>query len=168
MLSRIKSSAVMGIDAYCVEIEVDAHRGLPSYALVGLPDTAVKESRERIFSAIKNSDYDLPTYRIVANLAPADIKKEGSAFDLPLALGILQASGLMELPGYHGQIILGELSLDGRVKAVKGVLPMAIAARCRRIFTTIRHSPTRSSWAPPTCTMAAVIFLHRGAASSPS
>ncbi len=133
MLSQLKSSAVLGIDAYIVEIEIDASRNLPSYSLVGLPDAAVKESRERIFSAIKNSDYSIPPLKIIVNLAPADIKKEGSAYDLPLALGILQASGQINFTRTEEYIILGELSLDGKVKSVRGILPMAIAARKKNI-----------------------------------
>jgi len=131
MLARLKSSAVLGIDAFIVEIEIDSSNGLPSYTLVGLPDAAVKESRERIFSAIKNSGYRFPPQKIVVNLAPADIKKEGSAYDLPLALGMLKATELISPTGIEDFLILGELSLDGRVKPVRGVLPMAIAARGR-------------------------------------
>src|SRR3989339_418591 len=129
MFSKLKSSAVLGVDAYTVEIEIDSGHGLPSYALVGLPDAAVKESRERIFSAIKNSGFTIPSNRTTINLAPADIKKEGSGFDLPLALGILSASNQIEPFDLSEYIILGELSLDGRVRPVRGVLPMAITAR---------------------------------------
>jgi len=133
MLAQLKSSAFLGIDAYFVEIEIDACRNLPSYSMVGLPDTAVKESRERIFSAIKNSGFSVPPLKIIVNLAPADIKKEGSAYDLPLALGILHAANQVTLSRTEDFIILGELSLDGKVKSVRGVLPMAIAARSKNI-----------------------------------
>src|SRR3989339_2155336 len=129
MLSKLKSSAVFGIDAFVIEIEIDCSNGLPSYNLVGLPDTPVRERRERIFSAIKNSHFSLPPSKFVLNLAPADIKKEGSAYDLPLALGLLAASAQITIAQCEDYLILGELSLDGRVKPIKGVLAMAIGAR---------------------------------------
>ena len=128
MLSRVLSSAVIGIDAYLVEVEVDIAPGLPTFTTVGLPETAVKESRERVKSAISNSGYSFPTDRITVNLAPASIKKEGTGFDLPIALGILGATGILPEQSITGYLFLGELSLDGRVKPVKGSLPMAIAA----------------------------------------
>lgn len=129
MLARVLSSAVIGIDAYLVEVEVDIAQGLPTFTTVGLPETAVKESRERVKSAIANSGYRFPADRITVNLAPANIKKEGTGFDLPMALGILSATGLIPGNGLAGYLFLGELSLDGRIKAVNGSLPMAIAAR---------------------------------------
>ena len=96
MLSRVLSSAVLGIDAYIVKVEIDiAERGLPSFSTVGLPDIAVKESKDRVTAAIKNSGFRFPTTRVIANLAPADIRKEGSAFDLPIAIGVLAAMGQM-------------------------------------------------------------------------
>ncbi|MBL8025666.1 MAG: hypothetical protein JNL74_04610, partial [Fibrobacteres bacterium] len=108
MLTLMRSSAVMGIEAYTVTIEVDASRGLPGYSLVGLPDTAVKEGRERIFSAIKNSGYGLPPLRIVINLAPADIRKEGSAYDLPIALALMKSGGAIDFPDDDKTAFLGE------------------------------------------------------------
>ena len=129
MLARVLSSAVIGIDAYLVEVEVDIAQGLPSFATVGLPETAVKESRERVKSAIANSGYRFPADRITVNLAPANIKKDGTGFDLPMAIGILSATGIIPDGGLSGYLFLGELSLDGRVKAVNGSLPMAIAAQ---------------------------------------
>ncbi|MFZ5569461.1 MAG: YifB family Mg chelatase-like AAA ATPase [Thermodesulfobacteriota bacterium] len=129
MLAKVLSSAVLGIDAYLVEVEVDITQGLPAFTTVGLPEAAVKESRERVKSAINNSGYTFPADKITVNLAPADIKKEGTGFDLPMALGILSATGLIPQDALSGYLILGELSLDGRVKPVKGSLPMAIAAR---------------------------------------
>lgn len=129
MLARVLSSAVIGIDAYLVEVEVDIAQGLPSFTTVGLPEAAVKESRERVKSAIANSGYRFPADRITVNLAPANIKKEGTGFDLPMALGILAATGIIPEGALSGYLFLGELSLDGRVKAVNGSLPMAIAAR---------------------------------------
>ena len=129
MLAKVLSSAVLGIDAYRVEVEVDITSGLPSFTTVGLPETSVKESKERVKSAISNSGYRFPDDRITVNLAPADIKKEGTGFDLPIALGILAATGIIPQNIIAEYLILGELSLDGRVKAVKGSLPMALAAK---------------------------------------
>ena len=129
MLARVLSSAVIGIDAYLVEVEVDIAQGLPNFTTVGLPEAAVKESRERVKAAITNSGYTFPADRITVNLAPANIKKEGTGFDLPMALGILSATGILPEKAISGYLFLGELSLDGRVKPVNGSLPMAIAAK---------------------------------------
>jgi magnesium chelatase family protein len=130
LLSRVLSSAVLGIDAYVVEVEVDVTaRGLPFFSTVGLPDAAVKESKDRVRAALKNNGFDFPLKQIVINLAPANIKKEGSAFDLPIAIGIIAAEGLLEQDRLDGVLLSGELSLDGRLKAVRGVLPMAVKAR---------------------------------------
>ena len=129
MLARIISSSLMGIDAYTVEVEVDISYGLPSFTTVGLPEASVKESRERVKSAISNSGYHFPDDRITVNLAPADIKKEGTGFDLPMALGILAATGIVPKDSLDSYIITGELSLDGRIKPVKGSLSMAISAK---------------------------------------
>ncbi len=128
MLAKVLSGALLGIDAYPVDVEVDIAQGLPQFATVGLPEGAVKESKDRIKSAIKNSGYDFPTRRITVNLAPADIRKEGTAFDLPMAVGLLQASGVLKTNGKRYAMI-GELSLDGCVKPVRGTLPIAVAAR---------------------------------------
>jgi magnesium chelatase family protein len=129
LLAKVLSSAVLGIDAYQVEVEVDITSGLPTFTTVGLPETAVKESKERVKSAVNNSGYRFPDDRITVNLAPADIKKEGTGFDLPIALGILAATGVIPKESLSEHLILGELSLDGRIKAVKGSLPMALAAK---------------------------------------
>jgi magnesium chelatase family protein len=129
VLAKVLSSAVLGIDAYRVEVEVDIASGLPSFSTVGLPEASVKESKERVKSAIANSGYRFPDDRITVNLAPADIKKEGTGFDLPIALGILAATGIIPQGALSRHLVLGELSLDGRVKPVKGSLPMAISAR---------------------------------------
>jgi magnesium chelatase family protein len=129
LLSRVLSSAVLGVDAYVVEVEVDIRQGLPSFTTVGLPEAAVKESKDRVKSAINNSGYRFPDDRITVNLAPADIKKEGTGFDLPIALGILCASGIVPQDRLAEFLILGELSLDGRVKPVRGSLPVALLAR---------------------------------------
>ncbi len=125
-LAKVYSSAVLGIEAYSVEVEVDIAKGLPSFNTVGLPDVAVKESKDRVKAAIKNSGFKFPTKRITVNLAPADVKKEGSLFDLPIALGILAATGQMEKAEFKRYVILGELSLDGGVRSIPGALPIAL------------------------------------------
>jgi magnesium chelatase family protein len=129
MLARVLSSAVFGIDAYVVEVEVDIAQGLPAFATVGLPEGAVKESKDRVKAAVKNCGYEFPSRRITVNLAPADIKKEGAAFDLPMAIGILAAMDVVQKEKLEHYFILGELSLDGQVKPVKGALPISVAAR---------------------------------------
>ncbi|MFP4225269.1 MAG: YifB family Mg chelatase-like AAA ATPase [Desulfobacterales bacterium] len=129
MLSKIVSGAVVGIDGYLMEVEVDIARGLPAFTTVGLPEISVRESRERVKAAITNCGYRFPDDRITVNLAPAHIKKGGTGFDLPIALGILAANGMIANNGINHMPIIGELALDGRVKPVNGCLPMAIAAR---------------------------------------
>ncbi len=129
MLSKIMSSATLGIDAYLVEVETNAEKNIPSFTIVGLPDNAVKESRERVISAISNSGFEFPAKRYTINLAPADIKKEGSAFDLPIAIGILTAAELVKSKNLAKTIFLGELSLDGTLRSVKGALPVAVEAK---------------------------------------
>lgn len=135
MLSIIKSAALMGIDSYPVEVEVDLSSGLPSFDIVGLPDSAVKESRERVRTAIRNSGFAFPVKRITVNLAPADTKKEGASFDLPIALGILAATELFPAVATGNSLITGELSLDGSVRPVNGVLPMLHDAWKRGVTT---------------------------------
>ena len=129
MLAKIQSSAVVGVDGLPVEVEVDISYGLPAFSTVGLPEGAVRESRERVKAAIKNSGYDFPNRRITVNLAPADVKKEGTGYDLPMALGILVASEILKSEKLEKYGIIGELSLDGSIRNAKGILPMAIAAR---------------------------------------
>ncbi len=129
MIARILSSAVIGIDAYIVEVEVDISQGLPAFSTVGLPEGAVRESKERVKTSIKNSGYQFPSDRITVNLAPADIKKEGSAFDLPMAIGILSATGVIPENPDKKYLIMGELSLDGLIRPVKGILPVAVTAK---------------------------------------
>jgi magnesium chelatase family protein len=129
LLAKIISSAVIGIDAYLVEVEVDITKGLPTFTTVGLPEAAVKESKERVKAAINNSGYTFPDDRITVNLAPANIKKEGTGFDLPIALGIMTAEKLIPQKLVNHFTVMGELSLDGRIKPVNGGLPMALAAR---------------------------------------
>ncbi|MGK9476963.1 YifB family Mg chelatase-like AAA ATPase [Melioribacter sp. OK-6-Me] len=129
MFSRVISASTYGIDAYKVEVETHSERQLPSITIVGLPDNAVKESRERVSAALKNSGIDYSYKKITVNLAPADIKKEGSAFDLPIAIGILAANELISLNLLDESMILGELSLDGSLRKIKGALPIAVEAR---------------------------------------
>ena len=127
MLASVNTLVLTGIEASTVQVEVDIHSGLPGFEIVGLASAAVKEARERVRSAIRNSGYRFPNTKITVNLAPADVKKEGSHFDLPIALGILLASeqldGLKDLNSYY---LAGELSLDGSLRPVPGVLPMAL------------------------------------------
>ena len=137
MLARVNSSAVVGLDAVPVEVEVDiANQGLPSFAIVGLPDKAVEEAKERVRSAIKNTGAEFPAKRITVNLAPADLPKEGPSYDFPIAVGILIASGQLKTD-IQDALFMGELSLDGRLRHTNGVLPQAILAkekRLKRIF----------------------------------
>ncbi len=129
MHTTIFSGAIMGVQGLKVEVEVDISRGIPCFSLVGLANTAVRESRERVTSAIKNSGWEFPLGRITVNLAPADIKKEGAAFDLAIATGILAATGQFEAAGSHRTLFLGELALDGCLRRVRGVLPILLHAR---------------------------------------
>ena len=133
MLSKIFSSATIGIDAYIVEVETNVEKQIPAFTIVGLPDNAVKESRERVASAIKNSGYDFPLKKITLNLAPADIKKEGSSFDLPIAVGLLAATEIISSNMLDDSIFLGELSLDGTLRPIKGALPIAVEAKRKGI-----------------------------------
>lgn len=137
MLAKVYSSTPIGIDGHRVEVEVDIAYGLPAYTTVGLPETAVKESRERVKAAILNSGYRFPDDRITVNLAPAAIKKEGTGFDLPIALGILCAGGVIPQGALKDYLVIGELSLDGRIKPVNGVLLAALTAKghaCRGVI----------------------------------
>ncbi|NQS88342.1 YifB family Mg chelatase-like AAA ATPase, partial [Patescibacteria group bacterium] len=137
MLAKVYSSALLGIDAYPVEVEVDISPGLPNFNIVGLPDLAIKEARERVTSAIKNSQFPFPTRKITVNLAPADIKKEGSSFDLPIAVGILKATGVIGENSLSSYIILGELSLDGIVRRINGTLSITLEAKKRGVRSFI-------------------------------
>lgn len=129
MLSCVHSCAVIGLEGVIVEVEVDTGPGLPGIVIVGLPDAAVQESRERVQSAVKNSGLAFPRKRVTVNLAPASVRKEGPAYDLPIALGVLAASEQIPLNSLDGSLVIGELSLDGSVRHVRGVLPMAAVAR---------------------------------------
>lgn len=129
MLSKVLSAAVLGIDAYVVTVETHLEGQLPAIATVGLPDGAVRESKERIVAAVKNSGFTFPQKRITINLAPADVRKEGSAFDLPMAIGILSAAGLVSAARLEDYVVLGELSLDGALQPIRGALPIALAVQ---------------------------------------
>ena len=136
MLFKTLSAAVFGIDANLIDVEVDVSGvklGEDHFTTVGLPDAAVRESRERIRAALKNSGYDVPPTHITVNLAPADMKKEGSGFDLPMALGILGAYGALNKRELNDYVMVGELSLDGSLRGVRGTLPIAVAARNKKI-----------------------------------
>ena len=135
MLAKVKSAAVVGLEGAVVEVEVDLSQGLPSFTIVGLPDKAVQEARERVRSAIRNSYYKFPNRRITVNLAPADLKKEGPAYDLPIAIGILISSGQLNAD-LSSSIFLGELSLDGKLRHTHGVLPM-VALACDKGLSTV-------------------------------
>lgn len=140
MFSKLYSSATLGINAYLVEVEAHFQRQVPAFTIVGLPDNAVKESRERVTAAIRNSGYEFPIKRITINLAPADIKKEGSGFDLPIALSILSANEIIKKESLADSVFLGELSLDGRLRNIKGALSISAEAKqkgIRRIFLPI-------------------------------
>ncbi|KYO64609.1 YifB family Mg chelatase-like AAA ATPase [Thermovenabulum gondwanense] len=133
MISKLKSSTIYGIESFIVEVEVDLSNGLPCLDIVGLPDTAVRESKERVRAAIKNQGFEFPIKRITVNLAPADIKKEGPQFDLPIAIGILAANKRVKEDSISSYLVVGELSLDGFVRPVNGILPMAIKAKEERL-----------------------------------
>lgn len=129
MLAKILSFGLNGITGYPVEIEIDINAGIPGYDVVGLADTAIKESKSRVRSAIKNSAFNFPINKIIINLAPADTKKEGSMYDLPIALGILVAQDIIKNKDIDGYVILGELSLNGEIRKLNGILPMLISAK---------------------------------------
>ncbi|MDM7323871.1 MAG: magnesium chelatase domain-containing protein, partial [Thermus sp.] len=128
MLAQVRSYTLFGLDAVPVTVEVDVSPGLPSYALVGLPDKAVEESRERVRAALKNSGFPYPQARVVVNLAPAELRKEGSHFDLPIALGLLAAQGLVPSESLTGLAVAGELGLDGALRPVPGAVNLALGA----------------------------------------
>ena len=129
MLIKIHSSALLGIEAYVVEIEVDVSLGLPGHVTVGLPDAAVRESKERIRAALKNCGFEFPSRKLTINLAPADRRKEGSSFDLPICLGLLAYLNVIPEESLRGYLFLGELAMDGRLKSIRGALPAALLAQ---------------------------------------
>ncbi|MCX8021857.1 MAG: YifB family Mg chelatase-like AAA ATPase [Syntrophorhabdaceae bacterium] len=128
MISKIFTATVSGIDGIKVDVEVDISFGLPAFNIVGLPEASIKESKERVRSAIRNAGFDFPNDRITVNLAPADVRKEGSSFDLPIALGLLTSMGILKQETLRDYLFTGELSLDGKIKGIKGILPMAMLA----------------------------------------
>jgi magnesium chelatase family protein len=168
MLARAATAALLGIDAFRVDLEVDyARRGMPAFTMVGLAEGAVRESKERVFAALKNCGFTLPPARITVNLAPADVRKEGSAYDLPLALALLAASGVLDPERLDGFYFAGELSLTGELKPVNGILPLAIQARddgARGVLAPPDNAPEAAVvkdvavYGPPTLA-AAVRFL---------
>ena len=129
MLARVYSCAVIGLDGVVVEVEVDYTSGFPGMTIVGLPDAAIQESRERVQAAVRNAGVPFPRKRLVVNLAPASVRKEGPAYDLPIALGVLIYTGMLPSEAAEGTMVVGELSLDGTVRHARGVLPMAATAR---------------------------------------
>ena len=146
MFASLKSMGLRGIDGFMVDVEADLSQGLPGFDVVGLPDAAVRESRDRVRAAMKNAGFTYPVSRITVNLAPADVKKEGSVYDLPLLLALLTASGQLRT-ALEGSAFLGELSLQGLVRPVRGVLPMVIAAReagMRRVFVPAENGAEAS------------------------
>jgi len=126
MLAKIQSVGLVGLEANLIEIEVDIGGGLPQFSIVGLPDATVRESRDRVRSALKNTGFQFPAKKITVNLAPAGIKKEGAGLELGIAIGILVAEGMLPQDAVTSYIFVGELALDGRIKAVPGALSMAI------------------------------------------
>src|SRR5947199_9967787 len=129
VLASLRTAAVFGVEACAVHVEVDVSFGFPAFTMVGLPDASVRESRDRVKSAIRNSGFEFPAHRVTVNLAPADVRKAGASFDLPIALGILAAEGVVERREVVDLVLLGELSLDGSIQPARGVLPIAVAAR---------------------------------------
>jgi magnesium chelatase family protein len=144
MLARIFSCAVIGLEGVIVEVEVDTGQGLPGMTIVGLPDAAIQESRERVQAAVKNAGIPYPRKRIIVNLAPASVRKEGPSYDLPIALGVLVYSDYLPSGNVADALVVGELSLDGTVRHTRGILPMAATARQRgfkRIFVPEVDAP---------------------------
>ena len=123
MLAKIQSATVVGIEGRLVDVECDVSSGAPTFDTIGLPELAVREARVRVRSAIRHSELPFPKTRVIVNLAPADLRKEGTGYDLPVALGILTASGVLPLDALQGWLVIGELSLTGAIRPVSGVLP---------------------------------------------
>jgi magnesium chelatase family protein len=144
MLASLRTAAVIGIEACSIHVEVDVSFGMPGFTMVGLPDASVRESRDRVRSAIRNSGFEFPAHRITVNLAPADVRKAGASFDLPIALGILAAEGIVERREIADFVLLGELSLDGSIQATRGVLPIAAAARRDGVAGIVLPAPNAS------------------------
>lgn len=149
MLARLRSATLFGVEASLVQVEVDVSFGLPTFSMVGLPDSSVRESRDRVRSAIRNSGFEFPAHRITINLAPADVRKRGTSFDLPIALGVLAASGAIERRDFTHLVMVGELSLDGRIQPTRGVLPVALAARRNRLSLFVAAANGREAAMAP-------------------
>lgn len=147
MLSIVKSMSLQGLEGYLIDVQVDVSAGMPNWQVVGLPDTSVKESNERVRTAIKNSGYEFQSRKIVVNLAPADTKKEGSFFDLPIAVGVLLNFEEIKKQNLEDTIFIGELSLDGKLNHIKGVLPICIEAKnlgMKRIILPVENAKEAS------------------------
>ena len=147
MLTKVKSCAILGLEGAIIEVEVDISPGLPAFNIVGLPDTAVQEASERVRAAIRNSGCEFPMRRITVNLAPADMKKEGPSYDLPIAVGILTSSGQLEEQA-NSALYLGELSLDGSTRHTKGFCPWWRWPRTRGLprYSFLPKTPGRARW----------------------
>jgi magnesium chelatase family protein len=175
MLASLRTAALFGVDACPVHVEVDVSFGMPRFTMVGLPDVGVRESRDRVRAAIRNSGFEFPTHRITVNLAPADVRKAGASFDLPIALGILAAQGVVERRHIADVVLLGELSLDGSIHPARGVLPIAAAARRDGVPAILLPAPNASEAAIvaglrvyPVSTLGdAVAALNNPSASAP-
>src|SRR5215212_2642698 len=144
MLATLRTAVIYGVEACAVQVEVDVSFGMPMFTMVGLPDASVRESRDRVRSAIRNSGFEFPPHRITVNLAPADVRKAGSSFDLPIALGLLATSGPLTRRAIDDTVVLGELSLDGGINGIRGVLPIAVAARrlgLKRLLLPPQNAP---------------------------
>src|SRR5262245_30442081 len=137
VIARVLSAALVGVEAALVRVEVDIAPGLPAFNTVGLPDSAVRESRERVRTAIRNAGFVFPSDRITVNLAPADVRKEGTSFDLPIALGILAATGALKSERISRVAVVGELALDGKIRGVRGVLAVGLTCRRQGIRTLV-------------------------------
>lgn len=147
MLAIVKSMSLHGLEGYLIDVQVDVSAGMPSWQVVGLPDTSVKESNERVRTAIKNSGYEFQSRKIVVNLAPADTKKEGSFFDLPIAVGVLLNFEEIKRQNLENTVFIGELSLNGKLNSIKGVLPICIEAKnlgMKRIILPIENAKEAS------------------------
>ncbi|MCE2543153.1 MAG: YifB family Mg chelatase-like AAA ATPase [Acidobacteria bacterium] len=145
MLARLRSAALFGVDPSVVEVEVDVSFGLPAFNMVGLPDSSVRESRDRVRSAIENSGFEFPAHRVTINLAPADVRKRGTSFDFAIAVGVLAASGVVTRREFSGLLLLGELSLNGRIQPPRGVLPVALAARRNKLTLLVPEPSGREA-----------------------
>ena len=141
MLASLRTAAVFGIDACPVHVEVDVSFGFPCFTMVGLPDASVRESRDRVRAAIRNSGFEFPPHRITVNLAPADVRKDGTAFDLPIAIGILVATGQLDARTLEKRMFVGELGLDGALRTMRGALSVARHASRAHVATLVLPAP---------------------------